>query len=284
MCGVFGIIGHPEAARLTYLGLYALQHRGQESAGIAAVDGGAMFVERGMGHVAELFDERCLDRLPGRAAIGHVRYSTAGESRLQNAQPIRIESRRGAIAVGHNGNLVNARALRRTLEQEGAIFTCTSDTEVLLHLFARSQCETVEDALVDALSRVTGAFTLTALTPSLLIGVRDPYGFRPLSIGRLDGAWVLASESCAFDLIGATPVRDVQPGEMVVFSQEAVGRAEVRETRSRPEPAYRRRDTRRGDHGRRDRPASVSSSTSTSPGPTATCSASRSCRRASAWA
>ncbi|NKB87444.1 MAG: amidophosphoribosyltransferase [Acidobacteria bacterium] len=221
MCGVFGIMGHPEASRISYLGLYALQHRGQESGGIAAVDGGAMFVERGMGQVADLFDEACLDRLPGRSAIGHIRYSTAGSSKLQNAQPIRIESRRGAIALGHNGNLVNAEALRRALEDNGAIFTSTSDTEVILHLFARSQEETVEDALVDALGRVQGAYSIAALTPTQLLAARDPNGFRPLSIGHLEGAWVVASESCAFDLIGAEFIRDLEPGEVIVLDHDA---------------------------------------------------------------
>lgn len=221
MCGVFGIIGHPEASRISYLGLYALQHRGQESVGMAAVDGDAMLVERGMGHVADLFDEQRLDRLPGRAAIGHVRYSTAGESRLANAQPIRIDSWRGPIALGHNGNLVNDKEVRRVLERSGAIFSSTSDTEVILHLFARSECEPVAEALIDALGGVRGAYALTALTPSLLIGARDPSGFRPLSIGHLEGAWVLASESCAFDLIGAEFVRDVAPGEVVILTAEA---------------------------------------------------------------
>lgn len=223
MCGVFGVIGHPDAARMTYLGLYGLQHRGQESVGIASVDGGAMFVERGMGRVADVLDAAHLDRLPGRAAIGHIRYSTAGESRLQNAQPIRIESRRGAIALGHNGNLVNAKTLRAALEQQGAIFTSTSDTEVVLHLFARSDADTVEDALADALGRVAGAFCIAALTPTQLLAARDPYGFRPLSIGHLEGAWVLASESTAFDLIGAKWIRDVAPGELLVLSH--TGRA-----------------------------------------------------------
>jgi amidophosphoribosyltransferase len=220
MCGVFGIIGHSEAGRMSYLGLYALQHRGQESAGIASVDGGAMFVERGMGHVADVFDEEHLDRLPGRAAIGHIRYSTSGESKLQNAQPIRIDSRRGAVALCHNGNLVNAHTLREGLENAGAIFTSSSDTEVILHLFARSDADTVEDALVDALGRVTGAFSIAALTPSQMLAVRDRHGFRPLSIGYLEGGWVVSSESNAFDLIGAEWVRDLEPGEMVVFDAD----------------------------------------------------------------
>ncbi|MFQ5744448.1 MAG: amidophosphoribosyltransferase [Acidobacteriota bacterium] len=228
-CGVFGIIGHSEAGRMSYLGLYALQHRGQESAGIATADRGAMFVERGMGHVAEVFDSEHLDRLPGRAAIGHVRYSTAGESNLRNAQPVRIDSRNGSIALGHNGNLVNAAALRQELEADGAIFTSSSDTEVMMHLFARSDCNGALNALVDALDRVQGAFTVTALTDRTLIGARDPLGFRPLSIGLLEGAWVLASESCAFDLIGARTVRDLAAGEIVAIGEEAVGNDETLE-------------------------------------------------------
>ena len=182
-----------------------------------------------MGQVADLFDEACLDRLPGRAAIGHIRYSTAGSSKLQNAQPIRIESRRGAIALGHNGNLVNAQALRRALEDQGAIFTSTSDTEVILHLFARSQEETVEDALVDALGRVHGAYSVAALTPTQLLAARDPNGFRPLSIGHLEGAFVVASETCAFDLIGAELIRDLEPGEVIVLNQDARAEGETLE-------------------------------------------------------
>jgi amidophosphoribosyltransferase len=226
-CGVFGIMGNSEAARITYLGLYALQHRGQESSGIATVNLGAMFVERGMGEVAEVFDFERLARLPGRAAIGHVRYSTAGASNLANAQPVRIESRRGSVALGHNGNLVNAREIRAQLEQEGSIFTSTSDTEVLLHLFARSQYDGIIDALVDALGQAQGAFTMTLLTHESVVGVRDPFGFRPLSIGELDGSLVLASETCAFDLIGARLIRDVEPGEVVEIREEAVGSAAV---------------------------------------------------------
>jgi amidophosphoribosyltransferase len=226
-CGVFGIMGHSESARLAYLGLYALQHRGQESSGIATANLGAMFVERGMGEVAEVFNSERLDRLPGRAAIGHVRYSTAGGSNLANAQPVRIESRRGAIALAHNGNLVNGIELRERLEQEGSIFTSSADTEVMLHLFARSEFDGVADALVDALGQARGAFTMTLLTNDALIGVRDPYGFRPLSIGVLDGALVLASETCAFDLIGAKLLRDVRPGELVEIGEASVNSAEA---------------------------------------------------------
>jgi len=228
-CGVFGILGHEEAARMSYLGLYALQHRGQESAGIATVNLGAMFVERGMGEVADVFDSETLDRLPGRTAIGHVRYSTAGGSSLRNAQPIRIEGRRGAVALGHNGNLVNVDAIRQELESAGAVFTSSSDTEVLLHLLARSEGDELLDALVDAFGRVQGAFTCTALAGETLVGVRDSRGFRPLSIGQVDGAWVLASETTAFDLINARWIRDVAPGELLTLSQEAVGNPEARE-------------------------------------------------------
>ena len=222
-CGVFGILGHSEAARLAYLGLYALQHRGQESSGIATTNLGAMFIERGMGEVAEVFDGERLDRLPGRASIGHVRYSTAGASNLANSQPVRIESRRGPIALAHNGNLVNANKIRTYLEQEGSVFTSSSDTEVLLHLFARSERDGILDALIDALGQAEGAFTMTVLANELLIGVRDPFGFRPLSLGHIDGALVFASETCAFDLIGAQYIRDVQPGEMIEIGEEAVG-------------------------------------------------------------
>ncbi len=221
-CGVFGLMGHSDAARLAYLGLYALQHRGQESTGIATANLGAMFVERGMGQVAEVFDGERLDRLPGRAAIGHVRYSTAGGSTLANAQPVRIESRRGAIGLAHNGNLVNAIELREQLEEAGSIFSSTSDTEVLLHLFARSPYDGVLDALADALGQARGAFAMTFLTNDAVIGVRDPFGFRPLSIGHFEGALVLASESCAFDLIGAELIRDIRPGEMVEIREDSV--------------------------------------------------------------
>lgn len=214
---------------MAYLGLYALQHRGQESSGIATANLGAMFVERGMGEVAEVFDSEHLDRLPGRSAIGHVRYSTAGSSTLANAQPVRIESRRGSIALGHNGNLVNANLLREQLEQAGSIFTSTSDTEVLLHLFARSEFDGVTDALADALGQVRGAFTMTLLTNEALLGIRDPHGFRPLSIGWLEGAFVFASETTAFDLIGADLIRDVEPGEMIEITEEAVNSEAARD-------------------------------------------------------
>jgi amidophosphoribosyltransferase len=215
-CGVFGIYNHPEAANLTYLGLYALQHRGQESAGIVASDGQRLRASREMGYVADAFNERALAGLPGPTAIGHVRYSTAGESKLENAQPFLINCSHGEIAVCHNGNLVNAQELRDQLVSQGSIFRTTSDTEVLLHLYARSKASTVEDALIEALTQAQGAFSLALLTKDRLIAVRDPHGFRPLSIGRLGDAIIVCSETCALDLIGATYVRDVEPGEVLI--------------------------------------------------------------------
>ena len=217
-CGVFGIFGHPEAANLTYLGLYALQHRGQESAGIAASDGAQVRHRKAMGYVNEAFDADALAKLPGDLAVGHVRYSTAGESRILNAQPIVVDSVHGQIAVCHNGNLVNAGEVRDMLVREGAIFQSSSDTEVVVHLFARSRHEGIEAAIIDAVSQCRGAFSFVMMTKDRLVGVRDPHGFRPLAIGRLGDAWVICSETCALDLIGATYVRDVEPGELVVAS------------------------------------------------------------------
>jgi amidophosphoribosyltransferase len=221
-CGVFGIFGHPEAANMTYLGLYALQHRGQESAGIAASDGEQVRLAREMGYVADVFDGATLAQLRGRLAVGHVRYSTAGESKLANAQPILIDCAHGQIAIGHNGNLVNARELREELVQQGSIFQSSSDTEVIAHLYARSKAGSVEDAIVESVSQVQGAFSLVILTRDRLIAVRDPHGFRPLALGRLDDAYVVASETCAMDLIGATYIRDVEPGEVLVVSAEGL--------------------------------------------------------------
>ena len=217
-CGVFGISGHAEAANLTYLGLYALQHRGQESAGIAASDGVQIRHRRAMGHVNEAFDADSLTRLTGNLAIGHVRYSTAGESKLLNAQPIVVDSVHGQFAIGHNGNLVNAGELRAALVREGAIFQTNSDTEALVHLFARSREKGTEAAIVDAISQVRGAFSFVMMTRDSVIGVRDPHGFRPLCLGQLGESWVMCSETCALDLIGATYVRDIDPGEMVIAS------------------------------------------------------------------
>ena len=215
MCGVFGVHGHPEAANITYLGIHALQHRGQESAGIASADGGRIHAEIVAGHVADGFGREAMARLPGRHAIGHVRYSTAGGSDMPNAQPFVVSYSHGAVAVAHNGNLVNADVLRAELEAKGSIFRSTADTEVIVHLMARAQGSTVE-RLQSALSQVKGAFSLVVLTATELIAVRDPLGFRPLSLGRLKDAFAFASESCAFDLIEGELIRDVEPGEMLV--------------------------------------------------------------------
>ena len=217
-CGVFGIFGHPEAANLTYLGLYALQHRGQESAGIAASDGTRIRLSKAMGYVNDVFDSEGLAKLPGSAAVGHVRYSTAGESKVSNAQPIVVDSIHGQFAICHNGNLVNAGELKDVLVRNGAIFQTNSDTEVVVHLFARSREDGAEAAIVDALSQVRGAFSFVMMTKDRIVGARDPHGFRPLAIGKLGEAWVICSETCALDLIGATYVRDIEPGELLVIS------------------------------------------------------------------
>jgi amidophosphoribosyltransferase len=216
MCGIVGIFGHPEASTLAYLSLYALQHRGQESAGIVTADGDEFSRQAGMGLVSEFFSREVLERLPGNCAIGHVRYSTAGGSHSCNAQPFLLQHHRGPIAIAHNGNLVNALLVRSELEAEGSIFQTNSDTETILHLTARARATDVVDALVDSLRGMRGAYSLVTLVPGRLIAVRDPLGFRPLSIGRVDGAWVLASETCAFDLLGAEYVRDLERGEVVV--------------------------------------------------------------------
>jgi amidophosphoribosyltransferase len=221
-CGVFGIFGHPEAANMTYLGLYALQHRGQESAGIASSDGQVVRLSRNMGYVADVFDAETLAGLPGSMAIGHVRYSTAGQSSVANAQPFLIDCAHGQMAICHNGNLVNATELRDALVRQGSIFQSSTDTEVILHLYARSRAATVEDAVVDAVSQVQGAFSLAMMTRDRLIAVRDPHGFRPLALGRLDDAYVVCSETCAMDLIGATYVRDIEPGEILIISEGGV--------------------------------------------------------------
>ncbi len=214
-CGVFGVCDSEDAANLAYLGLYALQHRGQESAGIAALDEGRIRVEREMGYVADVFDEARLSRVPGRTAIGHVRYSTAGASLLENAQPIVFATGRGPLALAHNGNLVNAREIRAVLESKGALFTTTSDSEVILHLVARSQAPTLVGAIADALLEVRGAYSLVILSREGIFAARDPNGIRPLSLGVREGSPVVASETCAFDLIGARFERDVEAGEIV---------------------------------------------------------------------
>ncbi len=218
-CGVFGIYGHAEAARLTYLGLYALQHRGQESCGIVASNNQELRLERAMGHVREAFDQARIDRLPGPGAIGHVRYSTAGDVSILECQPFLVTCQHGQIAVCHNGNLPFAHEERKKLEREGAIFSSTSDTEVILHGVARSRAPSLSEAIPQVLRDTEGAFSMLFLTPSQLIAIRDPRGFRPLALGRLEDAWVIASETCAFDLIDARYVRDVEPGEMIVIDE-----------------------------------------------------------------
>jgi amidophosphoribosyltransferase len=231
-CGIVGVHGHAEASNIAYLALYALQHRGQESAGICSTQGGEQFVHKAMGLVADVFSEKVLARLPGRHAIGHVRYSTTGGSLLRNAQPFCANTDGGAVAIAHNGNLVNARAVRRELEGRGAIFSTTSDSEVIVHLLARSREATLEERLIDSLSRVKGAFSLAMLTHDALVAARDPYGFRPLVLGRLDGAWIAASETCALDLVGASVERHLDPGEVVV-----IRRGRVRTLRPFPKPS-----------------------------------------------
>jgi len=221
-CGVFGIFGHSESANLTYLGIHALQHRGQESAGIASLDKGEILLHKGMGLVPDVFDAETLQKLPGDAAIGHTRYSTAGQSRIENAQPFYFKSSVGPIAVAHNGNLVNAEEVRAELESQGAIFQGSSDTELLLHLIAREKGVTALERIQSALERVRGAYTLLFLTQDSIVAVRDPLGFRPLLIGNLRGKTVFASESCALDLIEAELVREVEPGEMVVADAKGV--------------------------------------------------------------
>ena len=221
-CGVFGIYGHPDAARLTYLGLYALQHRGQESCGIVTSDGSQLISERAMGHVRDSFDEQRLDRLRGQNAIGHVRYSTAGEVSIRECQPFSVICQHGPIAICHNGNLPFASEDRKNLEKEGAIFSSTSDTEVVLHQVARSRAANVAEAIPEVLRETEGAFSMLFLTPKEMIAIRDPRGFRPLALGRLDDAWVIASETCAFDLIDAKYVRDVEPGEMIVVNEDGL--------------------------------------------------------------
>ena len=217
MCAVSS---HPDAANLVYLGLYALQHRGQESAGIASFDGREMVCHKAMGHVAEVFDRNALASLAGSAAIGHVRYSTAGDSALINAQPVVAKTHRGHLALAHNGNLVNANRLRAKLEREGAIFQSTSDSEVFLHLLARSRSGDLDGALTESLDAAVGAYSLAILCNGRLFAARDPHGFRPLALGRRDETWVVASESCAFDLLGARFVREVAPGEVLELEGE----------------------------------------------------------------
>jgi amidophosphoribosyltransferase len=221
-CGVFGVYGHPNAAELTYYGLYALQHRGQESAGIVTSDGRQFHEHKGMGLVSQIFRGNILHDLAGHLAVGHTRYSTTGSSLLQNAQPLTGNCARGPIAVAHNGNLTNAAQLRDELQARGSILQTTVDSEIVLHLIAQPSENGHGDSLIRAVRRIEGAYSLVIMSQNELIGVRDPHGFRPLCIGKIDDAWVLASETCALDLIHAKFVRDVEPGEIVVINQDGI--------------------------------------------------------------
>lgn len=217
-CAVVGVYGHPEAAKLTYLGLYALQHRGQESTGIVSSDTHTLYAEVGMGRVNDFFTEERLARLPGHLAIGHNRYATTGLSTLRNAQPLLVDYARGSLAIAHNGNLVDAARMRAELEAEGSIFRSSTDTEVILHLVARSRMGETLTSIVEALTQVQGAYSLLLMNHTELIAARDPYGFRPLCLGQLDQGYVVASETCALDLIEATYLRDIAPGEVLRIS------------------------------------------------------------------
>ncbi len=221
-CAVFGIYGHKEAANLTYLGLYALQHRGQEGSGIVSGDGEHFYIEKAMGLVADIFTKAVLKRLPGHMAIGHNRYSTAGSSDLKNVQPLTVNFALGNLALAHNGNLINATMLRNELEAYGAIFQSTTDSEVMIHLIAHSRADSLLSRVIDALNQVRGAFSVVLMTDQGIIAARDPHGFRPLCLGRLRDSWLVASETCAFDLIGAESVREIEPGELVVLDDRGV--------------------------------------------------------------
>ena len=221
-CGVVGVYGHPEAANLVYLGLYALQHRGQESAGIVASTHSKMRLEVGMGLVADIFDPGRILKLPGPLAIGHNRYSTAGRSELVNAQPCMINYSSGSLALAHNGNLVNAQTIRKELGGKGAIFQSTNDSEVIVHLMAQSKAETFIDQAAEALRQVSGAYSLVLMTKTELLAARDPHGFRPLCLGKLDGAYIVASETCVMDLIEAEFIREVEPGEVLLINDQGV--------------------------------------------------------------
>jgi amidophosphoribosyltransferase len=219
-CGIFGVFGHPEAANLTYLGLYSLQHRGQESAGIVSGGGRTLHYHIQMGLVADVFKREVFKKLPGESAIGHVRYSTTGSSELKNAQPFMVEYARGKLAVAHNGNLVNAQAIREELEANGSLFRSSMDTETIVHLMATSKKGSLVERIIDALQKVSGAYCLVFLTNDRMIAVRDPRGFRPLVLGRLRDAYIISSESCALNLIEAEYLREVEPGEILVFTKD----------------------------------------------------------------
>lgn len=221
-CGIVGIFGHMESSNIAYLALHALQHRGQESAGIAVWDGNDIVFHRGMGLVQDVFKEHTIRELKGDIAIGHVRYSTTGSTTLKNAQPFVVEFMKGAFAIAHNGNLVNAYEVRKTLENEGSIFQSSMDTEVITHLVAKSSHQAMEDSIIESLSKIKGAFSLVILYKDTLVAARDPYGFRPLVLGRLKRSYIIASETCAFDLIDAEYMREIEPGEILFISRDGV--------------------------------------------------------------
>ena len=221
-CGVVGVYGHPDAANLAYLGLYALQHRGQESAGIVASNNGKMHLEVGMGLVADVFSDARLKKLPGNIAIGHNRYSTTGVSKIKNAQPCLIEYAGGTMAMGHNGNLINASEIRKELGLAGAIFQSTNDSEVVVHLMAQSRRNSFVDRAVSALSQVKGAYSIVLMSEHELIATRDPQGFRPLCLGKLDGAYIVSSESCVMDLVEAEFIRELEPGELILINKSGI--------------------------------------------------------------
>lgn len=237
-CGLFGIVNHRQASWLTYLGLYSLQHRGQEACGIVVSKKGVLSAHKEMGLVNEVFNADILNRLKGDAAVGHVRYSTTGSSVLKNAQPLLIDYAKGPICIAHNGNLVNSLQLRRYLEGIGSIFQTTTDSEIIIHLMARSKTDDLEDSLIYALRKVKGAYSLVMMDNNNLIGARDPLGFRPLCLGKLGGSWCLSSETCAFDLIGARFVREIEPGEIVFLNKNGLRSARPKELRYKERCAF----------------------------------------------
>lgn len=226
-CGIFGIFGHSESANLTYLGLYALQHRGQEGSGICSSDGTKLYLEKSLGLVAEIFNEKVLKNLPGHIAIGHNRYSTTGSSTIENVQPLMANYSLGSIAIAHNGNLVDIENLKNKLEKDGAIFQSTSDSEIILHLIARAKSGELIERIASAVRQISGAFSLLLMTEKELIAIRDPYGIRPLCLGQIKDAYVVASETCAFDLIGATYLRDIEPGEMLIIDENGLNSIKI---------------------------------------------------------
>ncbi|MBN1406115.1 MAG: amidophosphoribosyltransferase [Candidatus Omnitrophica bacterium] len=222
MCGIFGIYPNKDAARLTYLGLYALQHRGEESAGIVTYDGKKARMHKGMGLVSDVFDEKSIQSLRGELAVGHVRYSTTGSSTIKNMQPFLVSHKKGNIAIAHNGNLTNTTRLKNMMEERGSIFQSTMDSEIIVHLLAKSDKKDKKQKLTEALSQLEGAYSVVLMLDDVLVGARDPHGFRPLCLGKLDGAYVLSSETCALDIIGAKYIRDIEPGEIVLIHKDSI--------------------------------------------------------------